>query len=76
MERSQTARHVPDSEERRRPAAGTSGASTTATGYARETLHSGALAGLLGALTLVRARRTLLAGSSDDAVGQGMLAVF
>lgn len=76
MKRSQTARTGPESTTRQRHSTETSGVSSTAIAYARSALHSGALAGLLGVITAVRARRTLLAGSTDDATRQSMLAVF
>jgi|AntDeeMinimDraft_4_1070355.scaffolds.fasta_scaffold00986_7 hypothetical protein len=76
MERSQTARTGPESPERQRPSTETNGVSSTAIDYARRALHSGALAGFIGAITAVRARRTLLAGSTDDATRQSLLAVF
>lgn len=44
--------------------------------YVRSGLHSGAIAGLLGVISLIRARRTLLSGSSDGATRQSLLAVF
>ncbi|SFS08749.1 hypothetical protein SAMN05216559_3503 [Halomicrobium zhouii] len=76
MKRSQTARTGPESPARQHHSTGTSGVSSTARAYARSALHSGALAGLLGVITAVRARRTLLAGATDDATRQSMLAVF
>lgn len=76
MHRSETGQTRSDSLDRRRPATGATGGPSTAVDYVRSGLNSGAIAGVLGVLTIIRARRTLLAGSSDSAIRQAMLAVF